>query len=75
MQQRETAGTLDCSGVPFRARLALALAVLFASSAIELPVKLPPMNRATRRRLARSASATPVSAPSSKVTHRSWWHL
>jgi len=53
MQQPLTAGKLDVSGLPFRARLSLALAVLFASSVIELPVKLPPMNRAARRLLAR----------------------
>jgi len=53
-QHVETAGKLDCSGLPFRARLALALAVLFGSSAIELPVKLPPMNRAARRSISRA---------------------
>ena len=53
-QQPITAGKLDVSGLPFRSRLALALAVLFARSVIELPVKLPPMNRAARRLLSRA---------------------
>ena len=56
MQQANTTGKLDTSGLSFRVRLALALAVLFGRDAIELPVKLPPMNRAARRLLASSRS-------------------
>jgi len=51
MQQPAMSGKLDASGLPFRVRLALALAVLFGGSAIDLPVRLPPMNRKTRRLL------------------------
>ena len=58
-QQPITAGKLDVAGLPFRARLALSLAVLFGHDAIELPVKLPPMNRAARRLLA-SARSRPL---------------
>lgn len=42
--------SVNTSGMTLRARLALALAVLFARSAVELPVELP---RALARRLAR----------------------
>jgi hypothetical protein len=47
-------GKLDVSGLPLHARLALALDVLFKGGVIELPVKLPPMNRAARRLLGRA---------------------
>lgn len=42
--------SVNVSGMTLRARLTLALAVLFASSAVELPVELP---RELARRLAR----------------------
>ena len=41
--------SVNTSGMTLRARLALALAVLFARSAVELPVELP---RGIARRLA-----------------------
>jgi len=42
--------SVNTSGLTLRSRVALALAVLFASSAISLPVELP---RELARRLAR----------------------
>jgi len=49
-------GSVDTSALPFRARVALALAVLFRSP-VDLPVKLPPMRRELRRSLVRRAKA------------------